>query len=150
MARTINYSTLQSLGLLLIRLAIAMVFLYHGSQKLFGAFGGPNYQEFAKFLAARHVPMPMESAILSGCAEFFGGLVFLIGTGLRLISIPLAFNMLVAVIFTAPNGFNLANKPYPGCEYPLTLLLVVIAMGLIGPGEFTLDRLFRKSVKVVV
>ncbi len=149
MARTINYSTLQSLGLLLIRLAIAMVFLYHGSQKLFGAFGGPNYQAFAKFLAAKHVPMPMESAILSGCAEFFGGLVFLVGTGLRLISIPLAFNMVVAVLMTAPNGFNVSNKPYAGCEYPLTLLFVVVAMGLLGPGEFTLDRLFRKPVKVV-
>ncbi len=149
MARTINYSAFQSLALLIIRLAIAMVFLYHGSQKLFGAFGGPNYEQFAKFLAAKHVPMPMESAILSGCAEFFGGLVFLVGTGLRLISIPLAFNMLVAVIMTAPNGFSVTNKPYPGCEYPLTLLMVVIAMGLLGAGEYTLDRLFRKPVKVM-
>ncbi len=149
MARTINYSAFQSLALLIIRIAIAMVFLYHGSQKLFGAFGGPDYHQFAKFLAAKHVPMPMESAILSGCAEFFGGLIFLVGTGLRLISIPLAFNMLVAVIMTAPNGFSVANKPYPGCEYPLTLLLVVISMGLLGPGEYTLDRLFRKPVKVM-
>jgi putative oxidoreductase len=149
MPHTIKYSTPQSLALLIIRLAIAMVFLYHGSQKLFDAFGGPNYQEFAKFLASKHVPMPLESAILSGCAEFFGGLVFLVGTGLRIISIPLAFNMFVAVLFTAPNGFGVNNKPYPGCEYPVTLLLVVIAMGLLGPGEFTLDRLFRKPVKVM-
>ncbi len=149
MARTINYSAFQSLALLIIRIAIAMVFLYHGSQKLFGAFGGPDYHQFAKFLAAKHVPMPLESAILSGCAEFFGGLIFLVGTGLRLISIPLAFNMLVAVIMTAPNGFGVTNKPYPGCEYPLTLLLVVISMGLLGPGEYTLDRLFRKPVKVM-
>lgn len=146
MARTINYSAFQSLALLIIRLAIAMVFLYHGSQKLFGAFGGPDYHHFAKILASKHVPMPLESAILSGCAEFFGGLIFLVGTGLRLISIPLAFNMLVAVVMTAPNGFNVMHS---GCEYPLTLLLVVIGMGLLGPGEYTLDRLFRKPVKVM-
>ncbi len=148
MARVINYSAFQSLALLIIRVALAMVFLFHGSQKLFGAFGGPNYMQFSKYLAAMHVPLPMEGAILSGCAEFFGGLIFLIGTGQRIIAIPLAFNMLVAVAFTIHNGFACTNKP-PGCEYPLVLLFVVVAMGLLGPGEYTLDRLFKRPTKIM-
>ncbi len=130
----------QDAALLLIRLIIATIFLYHGSQKLFGAFGGPGLKGWHAIIVSMGMPMPWVSAILSACAEFFGGLIFLVGTGLRVIAIPLAINMMVATWVTSKGGFNAMHN---GCEYPLCLLVIVIAMFLMGPGQFTLGALFR-------
>lgn len=130
----------QDIALLLIRLIIATIFLYHGSQKLFGAFGGPGLEKWHTIIVGMGMPMPWISAILSACAEFFGGLIFLVGTGLRVIALPLAINMMVATWVSSANGFNIMNH---GCEYPLSLLVIVIAMFLMGPGRFTLGVIFR-------
>ncbi len=130
----------QDVALLLIRLIIATIFLYHGSQKLFGTFDGPGLKGWHNVIVSMGMPMPWVSAILSACAEFFGGLIFLIGTGLRIIAVPLAINMMVATWVTHSHGFNALNN---GCEYPLCLLVIVVAMFLMGPGRFTPGALFR-------
>ncbi|EQD31016.1 DoxX, partial [mine drainage metagenome] len=129
----------QDVALLLIRLIIATIFLYHGSQKLFGAFGGPGLKGWHDFIASLGMPMPWISAILSACAEFFGGLIFLLGTGLRIIAVPLAVNMMVATWVASKGGFSVLHN---GCEYPLCLLVIVIAMFLMGPGRYTLGAMF--------
>lgn len=149
---------IQDIALLLIRLLFAAIFLYYGSQKLFGAFGGPGISGFAGFLASMHAPMPYFSAVLSGCAEFFGGLFFLIGTGQRIFAIPLAFNMMVATFVTAHGAIAhndavakaiAAHAKNPGqptavifaAQFPFSLLVITIAMLLLGPGNITLGRL---------
>ena len=132
----------QDISLLMIRLIIAAIFLFHGSQKLFGAFGGPGMKGWHATIVAMGMPMPWASAILSACAEFFGGLIFLLGTGLRVIAIPLAINMMVATWVTSKNGFDIMHH---GCEYPLCLLVIVLAMLLMGPGRFTLGGMFRRG-----
>ncbi|MDA8376529.1 MAG: DoxX family protein [Planctomycetia bacterium] len=137
-----NHSTTltQDVALLLIRLIIAIIFLYHGSQKLFGAFGGPGLKGWHAMIASMGMPMPWVSALLSACAEFFGGLIFLLGTGLRLIAVPLAINMMVATWVASKGGFSVMHN---GCEYPLCLLVIVIAMFLLGPGRYTIGAMFR-------
>src|SRR5207248_5466743 len=59
---------------LLIRLASAAAFLYHGSAILFGAFGGPGPRQFAAFM---HWPPII--GYLVGVAQVFGGLAVLTG-----------------------------------------------------------------------
>ncbi len=130
----------QDIALLMIRFIIAAIFLFHGSQKLFGAFGGPGMKGWHAAIVAMGMPMPWVSAILSACAEFFGGLIFLVGTGLRIIAVPLAINMMVATWVSSKNGFDIMHH---GCEYPLCLLVIVLAMFLMGPGRFTLGAMFR-------
>ncbi len=130
--------TFADVGIFIIRVAVAIVFLYHGSQKLFGLFGGPGLKGFAGFLNTQlHVPSPMLSAALAACAEFFGGLFVLLGVGLRLAVIPMAFTMLIAVVKVHNKAFSLQNH---GMEYALTLLLVLIGLELLGPGRLTLSR----------
>jgi putative oxidoreductase len=129
-------------GLLLIRLMVGFVFIFHGSQKLFGVFGGSGLQGFSGFLESLKIPFPYLSAVLAGCAEFFGGLALFTGVGLRLLAAPLALTMLVAS-FTAHAGkFSLQEG---GMEYALTLGVVVIGLALTGPGRWTLLSLFRKN-----
>lgn len=138
----ISRSPLADLGLFIIRVALAAVFLYHGSQKLFGAFGGPGIDGFAGFLASMNVPMPKVSAVLAGAAEFLGGLAMLTGLGIRLIAAPLVFTMLVA-FFTAHKGVFDSLKG--GGEYPMTLGLVALGVALIGPGRLSLAAALGKQ-----
>src|SRR5688572_23284053 len=78
-------------GLLLIRAVLAMVFIYHGGQKLFGWFGGYGIVGTAGWMASVGIPFPMLSTVLAASVEFFGGIILLLGTGARLAAIPMAF-----------------------------------------------------------
>jgi len=126
-------------GLALIRVLIAVVFIFHGSQKLFGTFGGPGIEGFAGFLGSLNIPFPTFSAYMAGATEFFGGLALLTGVGVRIISLPLTITMLVAA-FTASTGFDMQKG---GMEYPLTLAFVVAGLGLTGPGKLNLWSLWK-------
>ena len=63
------------IGLFLIRAVLAVVFIYHGSQKLFGWFGGHGIGGTAGWMESMGIPYPMLSAVLAGGTEFFGGIV---------------------------------------------------------------------------
>lgn len=126
------------LGMLIIRVIIGVVFIYHGAQKLFGVFDGVGMEAFAGHLASMEkftVPMPTVSAWLAALAEFGGGLFILFGLVTRIAVIPVIFTMIVAVAVHWPE-FS-AGKG--GFEYPLTLLLVMVGIGLVGPGRISLD-----------
>jgi len=118
-------------ALLIIRIASALAFLYHGSSILFGFFGGPGPQQFA----ATH-NMPVTVGYLVGLAQFAGGLAVLTGVLIRLGAACIALVMLGA-IFTVhlPHGFDVSNG---GMEYALTQLLLAIALLLTGPGAYSL------------
>ena len=136
-----SHALASDLGLLLIRLMLAAVFVFHGSQKLFGWFDGHGIRGTAGFFDSLGIPMATTSAVVAGAAEFFGGLVLLLGTGTRLAAVPLIVTMLVAT-FTAHYGFDAARG---GMEYALTLAVVLTGLLLMGPGRFTLLRLIRKD-----
>ena len=131
--------TARDIGLFLIRGIVGVVFLFHGSQKLFGWFEGPGLQNWEQALAQMQVPYPHVSAILSGCAEFFGGLFFLLGLFTRIAAIPIAITMAVAVFKVHNTTFSITAEPM-GMEYALTLGLVAIGIAFTGPGRLSLDH----------
>lgn len=126
----------QDLGVLVLRLALAAVFLFHGAQKLFGLFGGHGIEGTAGFMESLGLPFPTASAIAAGATELVGGLALVTGLFVRPISIPLAFTMFVAAFMAHGDAFSAQAG---GMEYPLTLALGTVAVGLIGPGRFALS-----------
>jgi putative oxidoreductase len=123
-----------SAALLILRIASAMAFLYHGSGILFGAFGGPGPQQFA----AGH-QWPVILAYLVGLAQLGGGLAVLTGILFRLGAVCITAVMLGAIFLVhLPHGFDISNG---GAEYALTQLLLAIAFVLTGPGEYSLASL---------
>lgn len=124
-------ATRRDVGLLLVRAALAGPFLYHGAQKLLGWFGGSGLSGFAAYLEGLHIPLPLLSAFLAGASEFFGGAILLSGRGWPGL-VPLVFTMAVAVLTSAGRGYDVQRG---GVEYPLALLLLLIAVALLGPGS---------------
>ena len=135
---------LLDLGLLLIRAIVGIVFVLHGSQKLFGAFEGPGIEGFSKVLETMNVPMPLVSAWAAALAEFVGGLSLLTGLWMRILLIPLFVTMMVASFVAHGDAFFLSNG---GMEFALTLGLVVLGLMCTGPGRFSWNPMVRRAIK---
>src|SRR5712692_2401550 len=118
-------------ALLILRIASALAFLYHGSAILFGAFGGPGPQGFSAF-----VHMPAVVGYLVGLAQFAGGLAILSGVLIRLGATCIIVVMLGAIFLVhLPHGFDIGKG---GIEYALTQLLIAIALLIAGAGAYSL------------
>jgi putative oxidoreductase len=88
------------------------------------------------------IPQPMVNAYLAGGAEFFGGVLLILGLFTRLAAVPLVITMMVAVLAVHRDAFGLKQN---GMEYALTLGCVCAGIALLGPGCYSLDALFRKK-----
>lgn len=138
--------TATDLGLLVLRLALAAVFIAHGGQKMFGWFGGKGLEATIAGMAQGGIPAPL--AFMAAFTEFFGGLAVLVGLLSRLASLGLLITMLVAVFRVhLKGGFFLPE----GYEYALTLGAIALTLVLTGPGRLAIadieGRLFRRRGK---
>lgn len=134
------YPTKISAALLILRIASALGFLYHGCGILFGAFGGPGPRQFAAF---HHWPLVL--AYLVGLAQVAGALAILSGILFRVGAVCLIAVMLGAIfIVHLPHGFDVSKG---GAEYALTQLLLAIAFLLTGPGDYSLNSRLPPSLQ---
>lgn len=128
--------SLQNTGLFLIRMALGVIFIAHGAQKLFGAFGGPGIEQVTVMVKGLGFQPPLLWAYLLAGAEFFGGLLLLLGVIPRISAASIAFAMLVAIIkIHGANGLFAANQ---GFEYQLLILMTCLAIVLSGAGKISL------------
>ena len=135
-------ATAADVGLLLIRLMLGVVFMFHGSQKLFGWFDGPGIEGFAGALESMDMPMPEAGAWAAAVAEFGGGVVLVLGLFMRILILPTIFTMLVAVFGVHASAFSSQKG---GMEYPLTLAVVMLGLVLTGAGKINVMRLFKSK-----
>jgi len=123
---------------LALRIPAGVVFVAHGSQKLFGLFGGYGLQGTGQWMDSIGLSPGLIMALLAGSAEFFGGLALLLGLLVRPAASVLAFTMLVAILAVhAGNGLFISNN---GFEYALSLLAITAALATVGGGRLSLDR----------
>jgi putative oxidoreductase len=125
-------------GMLLLRLVVGLTMAAHGAQKLFGWFGGPGLAGTAHFLEQMGFRPGELHAMLSGGAEFGGGLLLALGLLTPLGAAAVTGSMLAAIAtVTWQNGFISAKGGY---EYNLVLIASALAVAFAGPGRFSLDR----------
>ena len=126
------------IGFLFLRLALGITFTAHGAGKLFGAFGGPGVQGFAGLLQQIGVPYPQLSAYLAGGAEFFGGILLILGLFTRLASVFLLITMLVAIFKVhLSHGLFMQNG---GFEYPFVISGALLLLLIEGAGCCSMDQ----------
>ena len=130
-----------------IRMILGVGFMVHGWAKW---ERGPA--AFAELLKQVHVPLPLASAWLVTLLEILGGLALLMGAFVALVSIPLIFSMLVAMLtvnikygFSAVNTLGLTPEgPQlgpPGYEINLLYIAGLVALILGGAGPLSIDAL---------
>ena len=128
----------QGLGIAILRWIVGLVFLVHGSQKLF-VF---HFAGTGAFFAKAGIPLPEVSAVVVTLVECLGGAALLLGIGTRVAAALLAINMLGAIFFVhGRNGFFLQSGGY---EYALSMLVANVSLALTGPGVCALDNLLAK------
>jgi putative oxidoreductase len=112
----------------------------HGSQKLFGLFGGGGLTGTGKYFASLGFHPGKVFAVIGGLSEFLGGL----GLALGLLT-PLAAAALIGVMINSMVTVNGAHGLWVtdgGVEYNVCIAIVALAMAAIGPGRLAIDRVF--------
>lgn len=118
-------------GLLFLRTTIGLVFLVHGSQKLFVTGLAGTATIFTKLGVE---PASFWATVVT-FAELVGGLAVVLGALTRVWALALGVTMVVAVTVLTPRGFFV-----PGYEFPMTLLGACLALVFTGPGRYAVDR----------
>ena len=124
-----------SYGLLLLRAFVGASFFAHGTQKLFGWWGGYGPQGTGGFFASQGYRSGVLMAVLAGAAEAGGGLLLAFG-----LATPLGCALIAVVMLNAIFAVTLKRAFMAGSELELTYLVVVVALAATGPGRFSLDR----------
>jgi putative oxidoreductase len=129
-------------GPLALRIALGLVMMGHGAQKLFGAFGGGGLSGTAGFFDQIGIVPGVFWAFVVAVVETFGGLFVFIGLLTRVASALIAITMFVAMVWVhLPNGFFLANR---GIEFTLVLCAMGSALAVMGAGSFSADAAAKK------
>lgn len=124
-----------------LRLALGIIFIAHGGQKLFGWFGGYGLNATAGFFAEKLGMTPgILWASLAGFGEFLGGLLVLLGLLTRFGALNIAAVMLVAMFKVHWGAFFLPS----GIEYTLALLSSAVVLLIAGGGRFSVDSQIQR------
>lgn len=127
-----------SVGRFAARLVIGGLFIGHGTQKLFGWFGGPGPAGTEQMMEALEMRPAKAHAFLAGATETAGGALLAAG-----LATPVAAASLTGVMATAIRKVHLPNGPWVangGWEYNAVLIAALAALVETGPGEFSLDH----------
>jgi putative oxidoreductase len=125
-------------GLFVLRLVVGGLFIGHGTQKLFGWFGGYGVEGTGGFMESLGYRPGKHFAVLGGVAEAGGGLLLFLG-----LFTPLAVAAIVGVMINAIFSVHVENGPWAqnnGYEYPLVAAVAAAAIALGDGGAAALDH----------
>jgi putative oxidoreductase len=128
-------------SVLLVRVLVGALFIGHACQKLFGWFGGDGPQAWIGTIQKAGLQPAEVWAYGEALGEMGAGILLMAGFLTPLASAILIADMVVAIVKVhAPKG--LWNQQ-GGFEYNLVLIALLLAIGLVGPGLYSLDNLFH-------
>jgi putative oxidoreductase len=125
------------IGRLLLRLSVGGFFFGHGTQKLFGWFGGHGLAATAEGFEKMGLRPGKANAIAAGAAVAGGGALLAAG-----LATPLAASALTATMLTAIKTVHGKNGPWitnGGYEYNVVLIAAALMLVEAGPGSLSLD-----------
>lgn len=123
------FSALQPVGLLVLRIALAIIFIHYGYPKL-AHVGGEMQRYFLQH------GMPGYFVYIAGILETFGGGLLLVGLFVRPAALLLAIEMGVAVWTTSGGNYRAVHN----YELPLVMAAACLALATTGAGAISLDH----------
>jgi putative oxidoreductase len=126
-----------ALGRFLVRVLIGLLFVGHGTQKLFGWFGGGGLDETAGGFESMGLKPGRPMAAATGATEAGAGTLLALG-----LATPLAAGSLIAVMLAAIRTVHFRNGVWVaegGFEYNAVLIGALALLAEAGPGRASLD-----------
>ena len=135
-AHIVSHGSL-NVGLLVIRVVFGLMIAAHGSQKLFGWFGGYGISGTGQWFTSIGYNPGAAFAAAAGTGEFVGGLLIALGF-LGPVGPALMISVMLVAMITVhrPNGLFAATN---GIELPLLNIAAADGLALIGYGRYSLD-----------
>ncbi len=124
-----------SYGILLLRVVVGLAFVGHGTQKLFGWFGGYGPKGTGGFFASQGYRAGVLMAVAAGVCEAGGGTLLALG-----FATPLAGALLAIVMINAIASVTFKKGFMFGSELEIVYLTIAVSLAAIGPGRFSIDR----------
>jgi putative oxidoreductase len=127
-----------AIGLLILRVVVGVLFIGHGTQKLFGWFNGPGLEGARGFLAQLGYPGGTLAAVLAGTAEAGGGALVALG-----LLTPLGAAAIIGVMINAAWSVHRKNGVWNsngGIELPLVYATTALAIAFTGPWTYSVDH----------
>jgi putative oxidoreductase len=126
----------RDLGILILRLGIGAMFIYHGWPKING--GAEMWKGIGAAMGNLGINfLPEFWGLMSAVVEFGGGALFALGLCFRPIALLMAFDMAVATLFHFHNGDSLAIA-----SHAIEMGIVFLGAFFIGPGKLSVDEIF--------
>lgn len=161
--------TSTNLSALVLRLGLAIVFLFHGQEKILVGDAGaswvnemyarlPDRQSFKPETERTTVPaLPvsltfMGTQLVVAWGEFLGGLALAAGLLTRVAALGLMLIQLgAAILITIPRAYFMRGGMSYEFEFNLILILMCLALLILGPGRWSIDYLLmRRRARQVV
>lgn len=134
MKRSNKLSNYRDLGILIIRIGLGIMFIYHGYPKL---TGGINKWETlggaTKYVGIQFWPVMW--GFLSAIVETLGGALLAIGVAFRPVCFLLVINLVVAIALNFGKGEGLM-----GASHAIEDAIAFAGLFFIGPGRYSVDK----------
>jgi putative oxidoreductase len=138
----------KDLALLIARIALAWIFIFHGASTLFGAFGGAGlHSEAVYFSTTAHLHPGTFFALLAGIIECFGGIAIGLGVFGRIAGAAIAGDMIMAMITVTFSQGLVGNATGIGYQLNVALAALALMVAFLGTGRFSLDALARSRLR---
>lgn len=133
-----NREALVDLGLLVLRVGIGIIFIFHGYPKLLG--GIETWTQVGSAMSMIGINFaPAFWGFMAAFAETIGGVFIILGLLHRPVALMLTFTMIVAVVMHVTGG-----DPFGIYSNALKALVIFVALVITGPGKYSIDyRYFR-------
>ncbi len=141
------FKTDDDFAIFIARLALGIVILPHGLQKLLGLFGGPGFSGTVGFFVQQGIPSVIAFLII--ICESFGSIGLIIGFLSRLAALGITLIMLGAIFLVHyPNGFFMnwfGAQKGEGFEFHILAIGLGLVVLIKGAGKWSVDRALVKD-----
>ncbi len=133
-----HLAKLKNVHLLAVRLILAYGFYNPAIMKW------QNINSIAEWFGDMGIPLPTLNAYMAASTEMAGVVLLTLGLANRIISLPLIFVMLVAIVTVhIGNGFDAGNN---GFEIPLYYILLLFVVLIYGAGKLSVDYILQQKL----
>ena len=134
-----------TIGSVLVRGVVGPLFVGHGTQKLFGWFGGHGLEGTGGYFESLGLRPGKVHARVAGIAETLGGALVTLGA-----LTPLGTTLISGTMITAARTAHANNGPWVtngGYEYNLVIIAAMTALAQNGPGSLSVDEAHFPDLK---